>query len=125
MSNKKTFSIQDRLKSFVFAFSGLKTFFITEHNSWIHLMAAITAITLGIVLKINDYQWCLIIIVIGLVIMAEIINTAIEKLVDMVSPQYSEMAKKVKDMSAAAVLVAAITALCVGVFIFVPKLFNN
>jgi diacylglycerol kinase (ATP) len=125
MSNKKSFSIQDRLKSFVFAFSGIKTFFSTEHNSWIHVIAAITAISLGIVLKINDYQWCLIVMVIGLVIVAEIINTAIEKIVDMVSPQYNEMAKKVKDMSAAAVLVAAITALCVGVFIFVPKLLNN
>jgi diacylglycerol kinase len=58
------------------------------------------------------------------VLTAEIFNTAIESLTDMVSPNYSDMAKKVKDLSAAAVLIAAITAVCIGMFVFMPKIFN-
>lgn len=114
----------DRLRSFIYAIAGLKTFFQTEHNSWIHLLAASSAIVLGKLIRLNNYEWCFIILAIGLVLMAEIFNTAIESFTDMVSPDYSDMAKKVKDVSAAAVLVAAITALCIGLFIFVPKIFN-
>lgn len=124
MNNRKPFSIPDRLRSFMYAFAGLKIFFRTEHNSWIELVSAIGVIILGKALHLNSYEWCFITIAIGLVLMAEIFNTAIESLTDIVSPDYSDMAKKVKDLSAAAVLVAAIAALCIGVFVFAPKILN-
>ncbi len=124
MNNNKSFSIPDRLRSFIYAFEGLKTFFRTEHNSWIQLCAGITAIILGKLIHINNYEWCMLIIAIGSVLTAEIFNTAIESLTDMVSPNYSDMAKKVKDLSAAAVLIAAIAALSIGLFVFIPKIFN-
>ena len=114
----------DRLRSFVYAIAGLKIFFQTEHNSWIHLFAACLAVILGKLIHLNNYEWCLVITAIGLVLVAEIFNTAIESLTDLVSPGYNEMAKKVKDLSAAAVLVAAISALCIGLFVFWPKIFN-
>ena len=124
MNNKKPFSVMDRLRSFIYAIAGLKTFFQTEHNSWIHILAASSIIILGKLIRLNNYEWCFIILAIGLVLMAEIFNTAIESLTDIVSPDYCDMAKKVKDVSAAAVLVAAIAALCIGLFVFVPKIFN-
>src|SRR5690242_10018955 len=121
MSNKEPFSLSGRLKSFVYAFAGLKAFFRTEHNSWIHLTAATGAVILGKVLGLNTYEWCILIIAIGLVIMAEIFNTAIELLTDMISPGHNHMAKKVKDLSAGGVLIASMVALLVGLFVFISK----
>jgi diacylglycerol kinase len=123
MSNKKTFSLKSRLNSFTYAFSGLKMFLQTEHNSWIHIVSAVGAIIIGKLLSLTNCEWCILIIAIGLVIASEIFNTAIELLTDMISPNYNDTAKKVKDMSAAAVLISSITALVVGLFIFLPKLY--
>jgi diacylglycerol kinase (ATP) len=125
MSSKEPFSLSSRLKSFVYAFNGLKTFFRTEHNSWIHLTAATGAVIFGKLLVLNTYEWCLLMIAIGLVIMAEIFNSAIELLTDMISPEYNDMAKKVKDLAAGGVIIAAIVAFFVGVFIFIPKLYSS
>jgi diacylglycerol kinase len=123
MSNKASFTLSNRMKSFVYAINGLKSFFNTEHNSWIHITAAITAIILGLVLKISKYEWCLLALAIGIVMAAEVFNTSIELLTDIASPEYNEMAKRVKDMSAGAVLIASIVALIIGVIIFIPYVF--
>lgn len=117
-NNKESFSISKRLESFTYAFNGIRTLFSTEHNAWIHLVAALTVMLLGKFFGLSNYEWCLIAIAIGLVFIAEIINTAIEKLTDMISPQYSESAKKVKDLAAGGVLIAAFVAVIIGVFVF-------
>jgi diacylglycerol kinase len=116
------FSIKERLKSFQYAFAGLKTLLLHEHNSRIHLAAALTVITLGFILKISATEWILIVFAIGIVFAAEAFNSAIEYLANYVSPQYHELIKKVKDLSALAVLFLAAASLIAGLIIFIPKL---
>ncbi|SDC27450.1 diacylglycerol kinase family protein [Pedobacter soli] len=122
MDNRK-FSIVDRIKSFKYAFHGLNLFFINDHNGRVHLFAAIIAIGLSFYLKLSALEWIAILGVISAVIVAEILNAAIEKLADVVSPAIHPKIKIVKDLAAAAVLVAAFLAVAVGAIIFIPKLF--
>jgi diacylglycerol kinase len=121
-SDPDKFSVKKRLTSFKYAFSGLKSLLLFEHNSRIHLIAAILAAILGIVLKISATEWSLVVLVIGFVFAAELFNSAIEKLADVVSPEHNEMIKRIKDYCAASVLVSSIAALLIGVIIFVPKI---
>lgn len=123
MKLNKPFSIGDRILSFGFAFQGLITFFKTEHNAWIHLLSAIAVIVFGFVYDVSNTEWCWLIVSIGFVFAAEMFNTAIEFLTDLVSPQFHPLAKKVKDVASGAVLIAAITAVVIGLIIFLPKLF--
>ncbi len=122
MNNEK-FSVINRLKSFKYAFDGLKLFFVNDHNGRVHLFAAAVAIALSFYLKLSALEWIAILAVISAVIVAEIFNSSIEKLADVVSPDFHPKIKIVKDLAAAAVLVAAFLALAVGVIIFIPKLF--
>lgn len=120
--NNQQFSIIDRIKSFKYAFNGLKIFFLNDHNGRVHLFAAIMAVGLSFYLKISALEWIAILSVISAVFVAEIINSSIEKLADVVSPDYHPKIKVVKDLAAAAVLVAAILAVAVGAIVFIPKL---
>lgn len=121
MSNKKTFSIKSRINSFIYAFNGIKSLFRTEHNAWLHITAASLVIFLGILLKIDYREWGLVAIAIGTVFVAEIFNTAIELLTDMISPEINEKAKKVKDLAAGGVLIASVMAAIIGMIVFIPK----
>lgn len=123
MNENQKFSIIDRAKSFKYAFNGLKLFFVNEHNGRVHLFAAIVAITLSFYLKLSALEWIAVLMVIAIVIIAEIINSAIEKLADVVTREYHPKIKIVKDLGAAGVLVAAFLAVAVGLIIFMPKLF--
>ena len=116
------FSLRRRAKSFQFAFQGLYHFFSTQHNAVIHAIATGAALTLSAIIKLPPAKFLFIIIVIGLVWMAELFNTAIEKLCDMVCPQQHPKIKFIKDVSAAAVLVAAIIAVITACIIFIPVL---
>jgi diacylglycerol kinase (ATP) len=117
------FSIRARIKSFDFAFKGLGLFFATQHNAWIHLAAMVLTIVSGYYFSISVSEWCLICMAIGFVIFAEIVNTAIEFLTNIVSPEYNKKAGEVKDLAAAAVLVSAITAVALGLIVFIPKIY--
>ena len=121
MSNPKFFYFRNRIKSFGYAIQGIVVFFKTQYNAWIHLLAALVACVLGFVLKISTVEWCWIVFAIALVLVAEMLNTALEFLTDLVSPSVHPLAKKVKDVAAGAVLVAAITSLVIGALIFIPK----
>ena len=118
MKNKQ-FSFRYRLKSFRFAFNGLKYLIEREHNARIHLVATALVITFGFAFKISLKEWMSLIIVIGLVLVSEIFNTAIETICDFISPQKHENIKKIKDLSAAAVLVSAVIAFIIGTLIFI------
>lgn len=122
MSNRKPFSIAGRIKSFSYAFTGLKTLFNEEHNARIHLVSALIVIVLGFVLKISLTEWISIIIVMSLVFICELINTSLEALADFVSPGKHPQIKKVKDLAAGAVLISALSALITGIIIFTPKI---
>ena len=122
MSNNKPFRFGDRIKSFKFAIEGVISFFKTEHNAWIHCVAAVAVVCAGFILKIDKYEWCWIIISIALVFIFEMINTAIEIICDVVSPEINPQIKRIKDIAAGAVLVASLAAVAIGLIIFVPKL---
>jgi len=122
--NKKPFTIKNRLKSFVYAFKGIKQVVVSQHNMWIHIVFALLAIALGFMFEINATEWIAIVLSIGLVLTAEIFNTAIESLVDLISPNFNEKAGKIKDIAAAAVLITAITAVIIGMIIFSPHIIN-
>jgi diacylglycerol kinase len=85
---------------------------------WIHITAATAVVILGVALHISTGDWCLIAFAMGFVFAAEAFNTAVEVLTDLVSPEYNDKAKVVKDVSAAGVLIAAITAVVIGVVVF-------
>ena len=119
----KGFSIKRRIISIRIAINGVVLFFRQEHNSWIHLLATISAIILAVVLQCSKSEFMMITLAIGFVWAAEIFNTAIEKFADFTLKEYNPKIKFIKDVSAAAVLVAAITAFITGCIIFIPKIF--
>ena len=117
---REPFSPRARARSFVYAFRGLRQFFSTEHNAWIHLTAAAGALVLSILLKISAIQWVGVLFAIGAVLTAEAFNTCVEKMMDKLIPETSETVRYVKDLAAGAVLVSAVVAAAIGGLIFIP-----
>lgn len=124
MNNNNPFRISDRIKSVGYALEGVVVFFKTQHNALIQTIFAVAAIILGCIWEISATEWCFLIFAIALVFITEMLNTAIEFLTDLASPNIHPQAKKVKDVAAGAVLVAAITAAIIGLIIFLPKMFE-
>jgi diacylglycerol kinase len=120
---KKDAGIKSRLQSFVYAFNGLKLMLKGQYNFLIHIIIALIAIVLGLYFDLSRGEWLWIIVSIGMVFSAEIFNTAMEHLTDLVHKDPHPLAGKVKDLAAAAVLIASITALIIGLIIFIPYLF--
>ena len=120
MKKPKPFKIRERLHSFRPAFHGLRLFFIIEHNARIHLVLGVTAILISLWLQINRERLCIIVLTIAVVWAAEALNTVLELLVNMVSPDYSDAAKLAKDVGAGAVLIACIAAAAIGALILLP-----
>ena len=112
------------INSFKYAIEGIISSFKTERNMKIHVLAMIVVIALGLFFKLNKVEWCFIIIAIASVISAELFNTAIETVVDMVSTERNPKAKLAKDIAAGAVLVVAICAAIIGFIIFGPQIIN-
>lgn len=110
-----------QLTSFKHAFNGLLSVFMSERNFRIHITAIIIVSIAGYFLAISIEEWLAIILTFMIVTVVEILNTAIEKLSDIVSPDYNEKIKYIKDISAGAVLLSAIGAVAVGLIIFLPK----
>jgi diacylglycerol kinase (ATP) len=121
MKNNKPFSILARARSFKYAFGGVKDFFKAEHNAWLHLLGTLIAIILAIALHISRLEWIALVFAIGFVWIAELFNTVIEKIMDFVSIEQHPNIRFIKDLSAAAVLVAAVVAFITGCIIFIPK----
>ena len=111
-------------QSFKNAFNGLCQAIVMERNMKIHTCVAIMAIVLGMLLKLDASRWLAVILVIGLVFVCEMTNTAIETLTDMVTSEYSEQAKRVKDISAAAVLVSSFISVIIGILVFIDPIIN-
>ncbi|MBU2036174.1 diacylglycerol kinase family protein [Patescibacteria group bacterium] len=109
-------------KSFKYAFEGLKLTFKNEPNFRIQLILALLSTFLGIILKISQIEWLILITVIFLVLLLELINSSLEALVNLVSPEINEKAKIAKDTAAGAVLVASILSLIIGIALFLPKI---
>lgn len=116
------FTLKKRLRSFKFAFNGIKLLIRNEHNAWIHCFAAICVTIAGFYFNISSTEWIAVIFAIGTVLAAEAVNSSIEAFADLVSPEYNDAIKKTKDLAAGAVLILAISAAIVGIIIFVPKI---
>lgn len=116
--------LKKRIKSFGYAFKGIASLLKKEHNAWIHCMAIVVVTSLGFYFHITPTEWCIVLLCFGMVLAAEGFNTAIERLVDLVSPERHPVAGDVKDVAAGAVLICAIAAAIIGCIIFLPYLLN-
>lgn len=112
------------LRSFKYALEGIFTGLKEEQNMKIHIAIMILVIIFGILLKISKIEWIICIALFGLVISMELINTAIENTVDLITKEKNEQAKIAKDVAAGAVLVSAIASAIIGLIIFVPKVIS-
>jgi diacylglycerol kinase len=122
MTNRKKFSWRERGNSFGYAWQGLKALLRTEHNAHIHLVLTIVVMVLGFLLHISRLEFIILIIVMAMVWVTEILNTALEKTMDFISTEKHPQIKLVKDLAAAAVLLTAVAAFIVGCLIFIPKI---
>lgn len=116
--------LNKRIKSFGYAFKGIASLIKKEHNAWIHCTAIVVVTLAGFYFGITPTEWCIVVLCFGLVLAAEGFNTAIERLVDLVSPDYHPIAGDVKDVAAGAVLICAIAASIVGMIVFIPYMFG-
>lgn len=110
------------LKSFGYSFKGLAYAYRTQLNFKIHCLATVLVVLAGLFVGLSIAEWLWIALAIALVVGGELFNTAIEVLVDLVSPEWNEKAGRVKDLASAAVLVMGALALAIALLIFVPKL---
>ena len=110
------------IRSFGYAFEGLRAAIKTERNLKIHLVAAVLAVIVGLYLGLTGAKWCLVAFAIGFVIVSELFNTSVERLSSIVADgKQNQSIKEVKDISAAAVLISALTALVIGILVlFIP-----
>lgn len=118
----KPFSVSQRGRSFKYAWAGIVAFFREEHNARIHLAATVLVIVLSFVFHVSKIEAIALVLATGFVWVTEIFNTAIEKMMDFISTERNPKIKTIKDLSAAAVLMAALIAVITGCFIFIPKL---
>ena len=106
------------------ALRGILYVFVSQKNFKIHTVFAIAAVILAAILKFTYMEWAVLVLIIGVVMSCEALNTAIERTVDLVSPDYDERAKQAKDSAAAAVLIAAVSSVIIGILLFVIKIIN-
>ena len=117
--------IQTRIHSFGHAFRGWKYVLQTQKNAWIHAVITLLVILLGLWLGLSLIKWSILFLTFCMVWMAEFLNTALEVVVDLVSPDQHPLAKVGKDVGAAAVLIAASTSVVVGLLVLGPPLWER
>jgi diacylglycerol kinase len=117
--------IESRAKSFQHAFRGLWFVIRTQRNAWIHAVVSIFVLVLGLWLGLAPRDWAVIVLAIGLVWTAEFINTALEAVVDLACSERNALAKAGKDVGAAAVLIAAVSSVLIGLLILGPPLWDK
>lgn len=109
-----------RYNSFKFAFKGLNSAIRSEPHMRLHVLSIIGVVVAGFTFGVSRMEWCLLVGCMGLVVTAEVMNTAVETVINLVSPDFNPLAGKAKDLAAGAVLIAAIAAAIVGIIIFLP-----
>jgi diacylglycerol kinase len=123
-NDEKKGSLIRFFSGFQYALNGIAYLLQTQRNAWVHFSAALLVLVLGFWLGLSPAEWLFIFFAIGLVISAELFNTAIEELTDIAEPEKNQQAGRVKDLAAGGVLVAAITAAIIGLIIFLPHLID-
>jgi len=105
-----------------FAINGIKEAFIRERNFRIHLCVAVVVLIVGVYFQINKIEWLFTLLAIYLVLVAELVNSLFERVIDYIKPEYSLYAKIIKDIAAGVVLLTALLSVVIGLIIFLPKL---
>ncbi|MEJ7806656.1 MAG: diacylglycerol kinase family protein [Telluria sp.] len=113
-------TLMARLKSFGYALQGIAFMLKTQHNAWLHGVATIAVIALAVYCDVSASDWRWLIVAMGMVWVGETINTAVEYVCDVVSPDYNHAVKHAKDIAAGGVLIAAVASLVIGVLTFWP-----
>ncbi len=113
-----------RYRAFYYAGRGIVTLLATQWNARIHLLATISVVGFGFFCGLRRSEWCAVILACALVWVAEALNTAIEFVVDLVSPRRQRLAGQAKDLAAGAVLLASLAAVAIGLVVFLPRLVN-
>src|ERR1700730_1897076 len=121
--NSLTFT--GRVRSFKYAFRGLRVMIVSQHNAWIHALATIVVVVVSFYFHLNRAEWCWIILAIISVWTAEAFNTAFEFLTDVASPEFHSLAEKAKDVAAGAVLITAIGSVSIGIVVFGPYVMST
>lgn len=117
--------LRNRLKAFADAIRGLSVLLATQPHARFHAVAGLAAIVVGAALRLSAWRWAAVLTAIALVIVAEALNTALEFAVDLASPQWQERARDAKDVAAAAVLLASLAALALGLLAFAQPLLRH
>jgi len=112
------------IRAFKHALDGIVHSFSSQRNMKVHVVAAMTAVALAIYFRLPAMEWLLLVLTIAGVIAAEMFNTAVEAMVDLVSPHVHHLAKTAKDVAAGAVLIMALASLVVGYLLFFHRLFG-
>jgi diacylglycerol kinase len=112
------------VRSFGYAAEGIATMLRSQPNFWVHVAAAVAALALGVVLRLSPAEMALVVFTVALVMIVECVNTALETLCDLVSPEYHPLIKRAKDVSAAAVLIGAAASVLVALLLFGPRLLS-
>ena len=120
LDTKHESSLLARAKSFAHAGRGILVLLKTTPNAWIHIVALVAVIALGFYYHITTTEWIILVFACGFVLVSEAFNTAIEIDINLTSPEYHPYARDIKDVSAGAVLISAITACIIGILIFIP-----
>ena len=121
----KTFSIAGRIRSIRHAFRGIGTMLRSQHNAWIHGVATVLVVALGLTFRLTRVEWCCLILAMMAVWTAEALNTAFEFLADVASPDFHPLIKQAKDVAAGAVLISAIGSAVVGLLVLGPHVLTR
>ena len=116
---------RSRARSFRYAFAGWWYVIRTQRNAWIHAVTSVVVVILAFWLRLSARDWAVIVLAIGMVWTSEFLNTALEAVVDLASPQQHHLARVGKDVGAAAVLIAAISSALIGILIIGPPLWQR
>ncbi len=114
------FSVRARLRSFLYAGRGIRTMLASQHNAWVHAAATLVVIAGGLAFEVSRLEWLALVLAIVSVWTAESLNTALEFLCDVASPEFHPLVEKAKDVAAGAVLICAVGALATGALVFTP-----
>lgn len=118
----RDFSWAARARSFVYAGRGVRTMLVSQHNAWLHAVATLGVVVLGVVCQVERFEWLVLVLAVVAVWTAEALNTALEFLCDVASPDFHPLVEKAKDVAAGAVLICALGATAVGLLVFGPHL---
>ena len=120
----KSISLKGRIRSFQYAIRGIGLMIQSQHNAWLHALATVMVVFTGCLCNIHMSDWCWLVLALMAVWTAEAMNTALEFLADVASPEFHPLVEKAKDVAAGAVLLSAIGSVIIGVLVFMPYLFE-